>query len=222
MKILFDHINGFGKISDYEVIVNCAYGIADENDHISELLNQGWIPWKNRWYNERSTRINLEKYKPSKTTKRISHKIKIQTGDISKNLEVYKKIHEKYCEYNFFKREIDLETFLDCNVIEYWTDRLVAISIYKLFDNQMVAYQFIWDYEDPKLSMGNVAQMFECQIAKENKSEYVYLLGGYEKCCEYKSNYSGFEFWTGLEWSTDIELYKKLVLRDDQIRIENI
>lgn len=222
MKVIFDHINGFGKISDYEVVVNCAYGLLEDNDNISEILNSGWIPWKEKWYNERSTRINLTEYKPSKTTKRLSNKITIKNGDISFNLVEYKKLHEKYCNHNSFKREIKLETFLDCNVIEYWTDKLIAISIYKYFDSQMVAYQFLWDYEDSKLSMGNVAQMFECKIAQENKSNYVYLMGGYEKCCEYKSNFSGFEFWTGKEWSSDIELYKKLVNRDEQIKIENI
>jgi hypothetical protein len=46
------------------------------------------------------------------------------------------------------------------------------------------------------------------------------LLGGYEKCCAYKSQYQGFEFWTGTEWSNDTELYKKLVERDERIVIK--
>ena len=37
---------------------------------------------------------------------------------------------------------------------------------------------------------------------------------GYEKSCIYKSDYEGFEFWTGEEWSNDIELYKWLCERD--------
>ena len=69
MKIFFDHINGFGKVSDLEIIVNCAYGILDENESAAEALQNGWIPWEGRWYNERSTRINLTNYNPSKTTK---------------------------------------------------------------------------------------------------------------------------------------------------------
>ena len=86
----------------------------------------------------------------------------------------------------------------------------------------MIAYQFIWDYEDPKLSMGNVAQMFECEQARLNQCDYVYLMGGYEKCCEYKSEFSGFEFWTGLEWSSDVDLYKNLISRDQKVIIQNI
>ena len=120
-----------------------------------------------------------------------------------------------------FKRDIKLESFKDCSVIEYHTDKLIGISLYKQFDNQFVAYQFIWDYEDPKLSLGTVAQMVECETAKTMGCEYVYLLGGYELCCLYKSNYKGFEFWTGKEWSKDIVLYKKLVERDEKIKIMN-
>lgn len=222
MKVIFDHINGFGKISDYEVIVNCAYGIQEKEDNPSELMNQGWIPWKDRWYNERSTRINLTNYKPSKTTKRLSNKITTRKGDIKKYIEIYKEIHQKYSTHKSFQRNISLDTFLDCEIIEYWKDNLIALSIYKMIGKDMIAYQFIWDYEDPKLSMGNVAQMFECEQARLNQCDYVYLMGGYEKCCEYKSEFSGFEFWTGLEWSSDVDLYKNLISRDEKVIIQNI
>jgi len=30
MRIFFNHIRGFGKVSDLEVIVNCAYGILED------------------------------------------------------------------------------------------------------------------------------------------------------------------------------------------------
>lgn len=221
MKIYFDHINGFGKVSDLEIIVNCAYGILEENESSIDALKEGWIPWEGKWYNERSTRIDLAEYKPTKTTKKLSKRIILEHGDVAGNLEAYMELYDKYCTHHGFKRDIKLESFKDCNVIEYWADTLVGISLYKQFDTQFVAYQFIWDYADPKLSLGTVAQMYECETAKLLGCEYVYLLGGYEKCCLYKSNYSGFEFWTGKEWSKDIELYTRLVERDEQIKIEN-
>lgn len=221
MKVFFDHIQGFGKVSDLEVIVNCAYGILESNESSTDALKEGWIPWEGKWYNERSTRINLAEYKPSRTTNKLSKKIIVEGGNIEANLEAYEMLHQKYCDYHNFKRDIKLEFFKDCEVIEYWADTLVGISLYKQFETQFVAYQFIWDYEDPKLSLGTIAQMMECETAKLLNCEYVYLLGGYEKCCEYKSNYSGFEFWTGKQWSTDVDLYKRLVSRDDLIKIEN-
>lgn len=220
MKIIFDHIQGFGKVSDLEVIVNCAYGILDDNESPSEALKSGWIPWEGRWYNERSTRIDLSVYKPTKTTKKLSRNVIVESGDVLASIEAYSELYDKYCKYHGFKRDISLESFKDCSVIEYWVDELVAISFYKVFENQFVAYQFIWDYENPKLSLGTVAQMIECETAKLLNCEYVYLLGGYEMCCLYKSNYSGFEFWTGKEWSKDLDLYKKLVERDEKIKIK--
>jgi arginyl-tRNA--protein-N-Asp/Glu arginylyltransferase len=221
MKIYFDHVNGFGKISNVEVIVNGAYGILEPNESCVDALKEGWIPWGNQWYNERSTRLDLNVYQPTKTTKKLSNKITVRKGDIVLCEEKYKQLHQKYCKYHGFQRDIKLESFKDCSVIEYHTDDLIGISIYKQFDDQFVAYQFIWDYEDPKLSLGTVAQMVECETAKTMGCEYVYLLGGYELCCQYKSNYKGFEFWTGKEWSKDIELYKQLVERDEKIKIIN-
>jgi arginyl-tRNA--protein-N-Asp/Glu arginylyltransferase len=221
MKVYFDHLQGFGKVSDLEIIINCAYGILEPNESCVDALKDGWIPWEGKWYNERSTRINLAKYKPSKTTKKLSKKIIVENGNLEANLEAYTELYNKYCNYHNFKRDIKLESFKDCQVIEYWTDNLVGISLYRQFETQFVAYQFIWDYQDPKLSLGTIAQMMECETAKLLNCEYVYLLGGYEKCCEYKANYPGFEFWTGAEWSTDIELYTSLVDRDQRIKIEN-
>lgn len=221
MKVFFDHIQGFGKVSDLEVIVNCAYGILDADESSAGALKEGWIPWKDRWYNERSTRINLAKYKPSKTTKKLSQKIYVQAGSVISNKDRYEVLHEEYCKYHGFKRDIDLDNFADCDVIEYWHGELIGVSFYKQFENQFVAYQFIWDYKDPKLSLGTVAQMIECNTAKVLECEYVYLLGGYEQCCKYKGNYLGFEFWTGTQWSTDVELYISLVDRDEKIKIEN-
>jgi len=221
MKVFFDHVSGFGKVSDLEVIVNGAYGILEPDESTTNALHQGWIPWEGKWYNERSTRLNLTLYRPTKTTRKLSKKVIVEAGDITANLEAYTELYEKYCKYHGFKRDIKLESFKDCRVIEYWTDNLVGISLYRQFETEFVAYQFIWDYQDPKLSLGTVAQYYECETAKILGCEYVYLLGGYERCCLYKSNYSGFEFWTGQEWSTDIELYTVLVERDEKIKIIN-
>lgn len=216
MKIYFDHLSGFGKISDYELIVNCAYGILEPSEEPSDALSTGWVPWKGRWYNERSTRIDLKDYRPSKTTKRLSHKVTIKHTTFGN----YDDMYRAYCEYNGFKR--DIYDFSDCTVIEYYTDRLVGVSIYKIIGGEFVAYQFITDYSDPKLSLGSVAQMFECEYAASIGCKYVYLMAGYEGCCRYKANYYGFEFWTGFEWSRDVELYNKLIDRDESYDIRAI
>jgi arginyl-tRNA--protein-N-Asp/Glu arginylyltransferase len=219
MKVYFDHIEGFGKIKHYDFIFSDPYGILEEGELEDKVLREGWTPWGDKWYNTRSTRIDLSIYKPSKTTRKLSKKIVVQAGNVLAEKEAYIELYNKYCSYHSFSRDINFDLFKDCSVIEYHTDKLIGITLYKQFDTGFVAYEFIWDYEEPKLSLGTIAQMIECETAKLLNCEYVYLLGGYEKCCEYKSNYSGFEFWTGKEWSTDIELYKSLVVRDENINI---
>jgi arginyl-tRNA--protein-N-Asp/Glu arginylyltransferase len=219
MKVYFDHITGFGKIKHMDFIFSNPYGVLEPNESEEDVIKEGWILWEDYWYNLRSVRLDLNEYKPAKTTKKLSKYVTIEHGDVLANLEQYEELYDKYCKYHGFKRDINLASFKDCNVIEYHTDLLIGISLYRVFNKQFVAYEFIWDYKDPKLSLGTIAQMMECETAKLLNCEYVYLLGGYEKCCEYKANYSGFEFWTGKEWSTDVELYKTLVARDENINI---
>lgn len=222
MKVYFDHVTGFGKIKHIDFIMSEPYGILEPNESEEDAIKEGWVPWSDgRWYNIRSVRINLEKYRPSKTTKKLSKRITLENGNIEANLEEYKILYNKYCEYHKFQRHIKFDDFKECSVIEYWTGELIGITLYKIFNKQFIAYEFIWDYADPKLSLGTIAQMMECETAKLLNCEYVYLLGGYEQCCKYKANYPGFEFWTGAEWSTDIELYTSLVDRDERIKIEN-
>ena len=107
MKVYFDHLQGFGKVSDLEIIINCAYGILEPNESCVDALKDGWIPWEGKWYNERSTRINLAKYKPSKTTKKLSKKIIVENGNLEANLEAYTELYNKYCNYHNFKRDIN-------------------------------------------------------------------------------------------------------------------
>ena len=114
MRVFFDHVTGFGKVSDLEVIVNCAYGLIEENESPADALCTGWIPWEGKWYNERSTRLDLSLYKPSKTTRKLSKFITVQAGDIDASLEEYNILYDKYCKHHGFKRDIKLESFREC------------------------------------------------------------------------------------------------------------
>ncbi len=105
MKVYFDHIKGFGKVSDLELIINCAYGILEPNESCIDALKQGWIPWEGRWYNERSTRLDLSIYQPTKTTKKLSKKVNVAVGDVLAHKEMYEELYEKYCSYHGFKRD---------------------------------------------------------------------------------------------------------------------
>lgn len=227
IKIIFDHTEGFGKVTDNDFIYSDPKGIALSKDYIN-YLEAGWIEWGKYWYNLRSVRLNINKYSPSKTTKKLSNKItytnKLLTYDIVKKLE---SIYNSYIEKHQFKRDINLEDFLKAKnffvLLYYKDDSLIGANIYKIYrqmdETAFVSYQFLWDYNDPKLSLGNVSQFYEIEFAKSMDCKYVYLLGGYETKSIYKSNFKGFEWWTGSIWSTDVEMYKSLCLRDDNVHI---
>lgn len=216
----FDHIEGFGKVSDLDFIYSAPYGVLEPGESGADALKKGWIPWGDAWYNLRSVRLEVSQYRATETVRKLSRKVGIQPGDLALNQQGYMKLYEQYCKYHGFARDIQWEYFEGCKCIEYWhDDKLAGVSFYKLYEDQFVAMQFIWNYEHPKLSLGNIAQMHECDLAKSMGCTHVYLLGGYEKCCRYKAGFRGFEFWTGSEWSTDIDLYYKLVERDEQIQV---
>jgi arginyl-tRNA--protein-N-Asp/Glu arginylyltransferase len=221
MKVFFDHIEGFGKVKHIDFIFSNPYGLLEPGESASNALKEGWIPWGEQWFNLRSVRLNVGLYSPSSTVKKLSKRVTTIEGDMSKRIDDYLALYESYCSYHGFARDIEWSNFSDCQVIEYhYNNKLIGVSLYKVYDDQFVAMQFIWDYVEPKLSLGNIAQMVECKLAAELDCTYVYILGGYEQCCLYKSSFKGFEFWTGTEWSNDTELYKKLVERDERIVIK--
>lgn len=216
MKISFDHIAGFGKVSDQDFIYSQPHGVLEPGETPEEALEQGWIPWGGYWYNIRSVRIDLKEYRPSKTTAKLARQIDFSVHPFSDQF-IYRDLYEKYCRHHGFERTITWDEFFTHQVINYYQQqKLIAYSTIEQYDNALVATQFVWDYADPKLSMGKVAQLYECEVAKMLGCTHVYILGGYEQCCLYKSDFHGFEWWTGKAWSRDKDLYQQLCLRDEK------
>ena len=58
----------------------------------------------------------------------------------------------------------------------------------------------------------------ELQWAKEHKAAYFYMGGGYETSSQYKSEWVGFEWWTGTKWSKSKKLYQQLCRSDSRIK----
>jgi arginyl-tRNA--protein-N-Asp/Glu arginylyltransferase len=219
MKVVFDHVNGFGKVSDQDFIYSQPHGVLEEGENPADALAQGWIPWDGDWYNLRSVRINLDHYKPHETTKRIGKKIKTVYA-LFEDTPEYREIYQKYLDYHGYERTITWEQLFTGNVLLYhYEGKLIGYSLVEVYGDSMVATQFVWDYEEPKLSLGRVAQMQECYLAKEMGLKYVYILGGYEECCMYKADFYGFEFWTGINWLDDKKLFKELCKRDESATV---
>ena len=58
----------------------------------------------------------------------------------------------------------------------------------------------------------------EIAWAKSLGLSYLYTGPGYEQSSIYKSKFDGFQWFNGMEWSTDVEEYTLLCQRDSKIR----
>lgn len=239
MKIYFKHYSG--AITEYDYLFfDCMAKVPLDDEDLA--LKEGWLPDdyfipngedKNHWYQARQTRINLNKFSESKSTKKTRKKCAkictkvFRSEDVDLNsLNV---IFDKYIKYRNFKSWnleplIELEKERKFFIIYYspsengsWHNPIAFTYMRDVGANSVFSTQFAWDYENPKLYLGKYANLAEIDYCINNNKDYMYIGAGYEKCCIYKSDYAGFEFWTGEEWSDDTEHYKFLCERDSKI-----
>jgi hypothetical protein len=224
MKLLFDHTYGFGKMSKQSFIY-APYGALLEPAEHKQYLLEGWFPVKKDiWFQTRSTRINLSLYKPKKDifkkSKKIKYFVDVKLTENKKKLLI--NIYNKYIKYKNFRYDLSIDDIVSNShgyIYYVYQNNLIAFSFYKIVDDSYLCIEFAWDYENPSLSLGHVNVYYNSILAKIKRCKYMYLSSGYESCSIYKSEYSGFEWWKGYEWSNDTELYKQLCLRDDKIVI---
>jgi arginyl-tRNA--protein-N-Asp/Glu arginylyltransferase len=239
MKIYFKHY--CGAITEYDYLFfDCMAEVPLEDE--DEALKGGWLPDdyfqppkgnKSHWYQARQTRINLKKFKETRSTRKSRKKC---SSIITKTLNceevdllTLEKIFNKYFEYRGFKKWdlkplIKLESDRKKFIIYYeqingnsWHNAIAFSFIRDVGNNSIFSTQFAWDYENPKLYLGKYANLAEIDYCIEQGKDYMYLGFGYEKSCIYKADYEGFEFWTGEEWSNNAEHYKFLCERDSKI-----
>lgn len=227
MRLIFDHTMGFGKMQ-HETMLYFPFGAVFEKSERGEALDNGWFPLTdNLWFQTRSTRINLAQYKPSKKIFKISKKIKYypdvnMTEDKKNRLQ---EIYTKYLEYKgFTDRTLTIDDMIansHGHIYYVYENKIIAFTFYKIIEDKYLSVEFAWDYVNPKLCMGHTTLYFEHLLAKIKKCNYIYLSSGYETCSIYKSEYPGFEWWKGYEWSDDVEHYKRLCIADEQVQIKN-
>jgi hypothetical protein len=235
MKLFFDHVCGQQANTDFIHTLISATFLESEQDM---ALENGWCPsniWyssdtnfkKNNkiiWYQSRQSRINLSKYKKSKSERRLRNKV-FDHGVSYKltkcpDFDLLYNIYIKYIKYKNYKDHMSKSSFLDSynNSESYfiiYDD--IAFSIVEICSKSLISYQFCWDYGNPDLSLGKFSTYIEIDFALNNNLQNVYLGPSYESNSIYKSHYRGFEFWTGRKWSDDKEAFKYLLDRDSKL-----
>jgi len=241
MELLFDHT--FGKQEQQDLVICKPMAVVDEDEE-AEAIDKGWLaldhPIDGRnevFYQSRSTRINLDLYRPrykSHTYKgeKIGYKI-IDASEMVKLLSL-PSIYKQYMKRKNFGADYDPFGHYhkrDQFMVFYMgtADNVVAFTKQKRYRYQEDNYSTIDDHDSKDLAglesvihantipISDITLDMEIEWASDNYVRYFYMGSGYELSSEYKANYKGFQWWTGTEWSTNKKQYRRLCRRDSKL-----
>jgi len=214
-----------------------------DTDEEAEAIDRGWLALdhpvmgKEVFYQSRSTRINLDLYRPRyKTHTHEGEKIGVKVIDASEMVELLSlpHIYKQYMKRKNFGADYD--PFGQYNPRDQFmifylgtADNIVGFTKQKRYRYQEDMYSTIDNYDSKDLAglesvihantipISNITLDLEIEWAHNNYVRYFYMGSGYEKSSEYKANYKGFEWWTGTEWSRNKKQYRRLCKRDSKI-----
>ena len=219
-------------------------GSDSEPDDEVDALDNGWLaldtpvgPYREVFYQSRSTRVDLHRYQPryrehTYDGKKLGLKV-IDASEMVKLLSlpsIYKQYMKRKkfgADYDPFGHYHERDQFM---VFYLETaDNIVGFTKQKRYRYQEEMYSTIDTYDSKDLAglescihaniipISDITLDMELQWARDNHVGYFYMGSGYEMSSEYKSRYKGFQWWTGTEWSTNKKLYKRLCRRDSKL-----
>ena len=241
MELLFDHT--FGKQEQQDLVV-CKPMATFEQDEEAEALDHGWLALdtpigkhKEVFYQSRSTRVDLQRYRPrykEHTYKGKQLGLKVIDASEMVKLLALPHIYKQYMKRKKFGADYDpfghyhqrdqfMIFYLDT------ADNIVGFTKQKRYRYQEDNYSTIDNYDSQDLAglesvihantipISDITLDMEIEWASNNYVRYFYMGSGYENSSEYKANYKGFEWWTGTEWSTNKKQYRRLCRRDSKL-----
>jgi len=241
MELLFDHT--MGKQEHQDLVICRPMAIVDPDEE-HEALERGWLaldhPVMGRevFYQSRSTRINLDLYKPRYKRHELDGEeigIKVIEASDMVRLLGLPHIYSQYMKRKEFTQIRDPFSNYhprDQFMIFYTgsADNIVGFTKQKRYRWEDDHYSTIDSYDANDLHgvesafhantvpMSEITMDMEIEWAANNYVSYFYMGSGYELSSEYKANYRGFEWWTGTRWSTNKKEYRKLCRRDSRIK----
>jgi hypothetical protein len=213
MKTVIEQV--FGNIDAYDLQIHrLSLDLQDDPEY--EALNQGWGIQDGRWYSSRMVRLNLSKY--TKQAKPIKgHTVTLFNNDYP--LGPIRDVFDKFVSARDFAPLYNIDSDIERVqwLLIHKNEQLVAFTKFINYDGALESQFTAWDYVEPKLSIGVKIVDYEVGVAKSKGFKYLYIGPGYGKSCFYKSKFQGFEWWTGTEWSDDVQAYQDICARDSSI-----
>ena len=240
MELLFDHT--LGKQEQQDLVVCRPMALVDRDEE-AEAIERGWlaldhpVSGKELFYQSRSTRIDLDLYRPrykshTHNGEQIGYKI-IDASEMVKLLSL-PNIYRQYMKRKNFGADYD--PFVNYHARDQFmvfyletADNIVAFTKQKRYKYQEDQYSTIDTFDSKDLAglescihantipISDITLDMELQWAQDNYVGNFYMGSGYETSSEYKAKYKGFEWWTGTEWSTNKKQYRALCRRDSRM-----
>lgn len=203
MRVHYDHVIGKVERNDFQFTRIIAEDVAPDEEQ--DALDQGFLLVTEhpepRWENTRSTRIAMDRF--VRTDLPLLDGMSHRSTNLM--LAAYVDLYDRFIEARgFLPIESDLEFMSRDSVVEYRRDGLL-VGFSKLRHYQgAVELQLHCNLVEDR-SFGFLTLMHE--VAMFEAMPFVYLGPGYETSSIYKARISGFEWWTGREWSQDTAAY---------------
>jgi hypothetical protein len=206
----------FGNVAEYDLQVY-KLTLDLENSSEKEALEQGWLIFDNEWYNSRSVRIDEKKFLKQK--KKIDGYTFTYVDKIEEYTDIIK-VFETFVKVRNLKSIYSIDTDLEraCWILVHKDENLVAFSKLINYNGGLETQFTAWNYSEPKTSLARHLLAYEIDVVRKKGLAHLYIGSGYGNIGIYKSAFGGFEWWTGSEWSQDIDKYTEICKRDDQIK----
>ena len=241
MELIFDHT--LGKQEQQDLVICNPMAIV-ENDYEADAIDRGWLALdhpvggKEVFYQSRSTRVDLDRYRPRYKKHQLDGQdIGIKVIDASEMVKLLSlpQIYKRYMkrknfgvDYNPFGHYHKRDQFM----IFYLgtADNIIGFTKQKRYRYQEDNYSTISDFDSRDLAglesvihantrpISDITLDLELQWASDNYVRYFYMGSGYEISSEYKANYRGFQWWTGVEWSSNKKKFRQLCRSDSRIK----
>ena len=240
MELIFDHT--LGKQENQDLVICKPLAFVDMPEE-TEALDTGWLALDNPvmgkevFYQSRSTRIDLQKFKPRYKYHRWQGEdidLKVIDANEMVSLIGLPHIYKQYIKRKNFK--MDYTPFAHYHKRDQFMIFFIGKPNNIIGFTKQKKYLYQEDHmtidnvdNDPDLAglesvihantvpISDVTLDLELIWAQEHMIGNYYMGPGYEKSSEYKANYKGFQWWTGVEWSSNKRQYRRLCRRDSRL-----
>jgi hypothetical protein len=212
LKTTIEHFYGSQEKHSIELV---KLQLDTSNLDEKEALENGWLLDSNRWYQCRSTRLQISKYN-------IKNELP-NSFSISYSKEPNSILKDLYRQYIAIRGFNDLVDYFETDSRSSFlvlSDEQIPVAFTKFihYAGGLESQLTCWNYHKPKLQIGKKIISYEIEYARSLGLDYLYIGEGVESSSIYKADLDGFQYWTGSVWSEDRSKYKELCIRDSSVK----